>query len=148
MSGLIQRFFGFGGGGGLALGDVQSLGPMGQIQTEFLGELARYSNISYRDTSPEVTIRDEREASEMQARSEVYRARLRANQKKAAAVVGAAKARLSHDVAINGLNGQLVAAQALAQGKHAQIGFKNGMAGAHATGTVQGYTQENNVFGF
>lgn len=149
----IQRFFGF--GGGLVhqqthnFGDGQNLHGMGQIAPELMGQIGRFREVSFQSTTPEQAIEDEKMANQLQAEADVYSSRLRANAKAAAAYGKAAIARLNHDVQINQVNAQLVAAQTRAVASHARIGFKNGLAAAGAQGAVAGYTGENNnVFKF
>ena len=146
----VSRFFGYGSGlTKSTFGDGSDMSGMGQIHGEFLGRLKDFRNVCFSTTNPAVAIREEREAEELKAAADVYSARLRSNQKSAGAYMKAAIARLNHDVAINGANSQLVAAQTRAVSQHARIGFKNSMATAGAQGSVSGYTGERQgVFDF
>jgi hypothetical protein len=146
----VARFFGYGSSMTKStFGDGAGMSGLGQIDGEFRGKLNEYRNISFSSTNPEVAIRDELEAEQLKASSDVYVSRLRSNQKKAGAYVKAAVARLNHDVAINNANAQLVAAQTRAVSQNARIGFKNSIATAGAQGSVAGYTSEKeSVFDF
>jgi len=145
----IQNFFGIGGAlTNSKLGVSNELPNLAQIHPEFLGKLDKAQSVNFSDTNPAAAIEEERRASELDASALVYIARLRSAEKESGAFVKAAIARINHGVVLDTQNSQLVAAQSRAIGNHSKIAFKNGMAGATASGQVRGYTGENNVFEF
>lgn len=148
----VSRFFGYGSDmtaqNTSTLGDGVGMSGMGAIDGEFKGQLARFRNCSFASTNPEQAIIEEGEAQRLQSSANVYSAMLRSRQLAAGAYVKAATAKLNHDVAMNRLNGQLVAAQGRAVKSHAEIGFKNSMAVSGSQGAVQGYTQQTSTFSF